>query len=80
MNDLGIFDKAVLMSSVEEATLGAHDPRALLRLDAALSAIAWLTQGQRSPIQWQQVVRVPSHRRDAGPADSAMTSAGSSPA
>jgi asparagine synthase (glutamine-hydrolysing) len=68
MDDLGVFDKAVLMSSVEEATLGARHPRALLRLDTALSAIAWLTQEQRRPIEWWHVLRVPSGRREPGPA------------
>jgi asparagine synthase (glutamine-hydrolysing) len=63
VDDLGVFDKEVLICSVEEAALGTRDPRTLSRLDAALSAIAWLTQERqrRDPVEWRYVVRVPSH-------------------
>jgi asparagine synthase (glutamine-hydrolysing) len=59
IDDFGIFDKAILLRSIEEAALGVVDPHGLYRLDTALAAIAWLTMEgtwQSRPIEWRHTV------------------------
>jgi hypothetical protein len=56
IDDLGIFDKDVLVRHLEEASLGGPGSRKLVGMELALDAIKWLSMQE----QWRQNVAEPS--------------------
>jgi asparagine synthase (glutamine-hydrolysing) len=71
VDDLGLFDKKVLLHSLQQAALGiARDMRTLDRLHLTLSFLQWLhhqDEWQRVEVPASEVIRVPGLTRPVSP-------------